>query len=100
MTEFEFKVLETIKKIPKGRVTTYGEVAKAIRSPKSARAVGNALHKNPWAPKVPCHRIVNSNGTLGGYAGGVAKKINILRKEGVDVRRGRVINFKNILYKF
>jgi O-6-methylguanine DNA methyltransferase len=61
---------------------TYAEVAKKIGSPKSYRAVGNALNKNPDTKKVPCHRVVRSNGSVGGYAWGTAKKTKLLKAEG------------------
>ena len=72
-------------KIPKGKVKTYKEVAIAINIPKSARAVANACGKNRYAPKVPCHRVIRSDGTLGGFsaAGGINAKKKLLKKEGV-----------------
>ena len=100
LTEFEEKVLRFIKKIPKGKVSTYKEIAKAIGRPKAARAIGNALNKNSHAPKVPCHRIVKSDGRIGGYAKGVKKKIGMLKKEGIEVKNGKIINFEKVLYKF
>ena len=81
ISDFERQVYNAIKKIPKGEVRTYGWVARQIGKPKAVRAVGNALHKNPFAPQVPCHRVVAKNG-LGGYAGGLKKKRDLLRKEG------------------
>ncbi|MFA5034692.1 MAG: MGMT family protein [Candidatus Margulisiibacteriota bacterium] len=80
-TEFEKKVYAAVKLIPKGEVRSYGWVARRIGRPKAARAVGNALNKNPFAPIVPCHRVVAANG-LGGFAGGLKKKIALLRSEG------------------
>jgi len=100
LTDFAKKVLGAIKKIPKGRVTTYGEVARAIGRPKAVRAVGRALHKNPYAPKWPCHRVVKSDGGIGGYAGGVNRKIGLLNKEGVLVGDKKIIEFEKVLYKF
>lgn len=86
--------------IPAGRVTTYAELARAVGRPKAARAAGNAVNKNPHAPSVPCHRVVKSNGEVGGYAGGIEQKIKYLAKEGVNISQGRVEDFKKILYKF
>lgn len=60
---------------------TYKEVAMAIGLPKAYRAVGNALNKNPFAPKVPCHRVIRSDGTIGGFASGTKKKIELLKRE-------------------
>mgnify|MGYP003326244785 CR=1 FL=1 len=72
-------------KIPKGEVKTYKQVAIAINRPKSARAVANACGKNPYSPKIPCHRIIRSDGSLGGYSGpgGVKTKKKLLKSEGV-----------------
>ena len=83
-TKFQIKVWKHLKTIPKGRVKTYKEVAIGINSPKSARAVANACAKNPYAPKIPCHRVIRSNGTLGGYSGqgGIKTKKKLLKKEG------------------
>lgn len=100
LTEFEKSVLELIKKIPKGKVSTYQEIAKALSRPRAARAVGNALNKNPFAPKIPCHRVIKSDGRLGGYAFGQKRKINILRAEGVEIDGIKLKNLTKILYLF
>lgn len=70
--------------IPAGEVRTYGELARAIGRPTAARAVGQALKRNRWAPAIPCHRVVAGDGRLGGYSapGGVAAKRRLLRREG------------------
>ena len=83
-TKFEIKVWKYLMKIPKGKVKTYKEVAIAIKCPKSARAVANACGKNPYAPKVPCHRVIRSDGKYGGFSspGGTKLKIKMLKKEG------------------
>jgi methylated-DNA-[protein]-cysteine S-methyltransferase len=83
-SSFELKVWNYLKKIPKGSVKSYKQVAIAIKKPNSARAVANACGKNPFAPKVPCHRVIKSDGTLGGYSGpgGKKTKIKLLKKEG------------------
>ncbi|MEM8784196.1 MAG: MGMT family protein [Planctomycetota bacterium] len=75
--------------IPRGRVTTYGEMAKALGSPGAARAVGNAMRTNPDAPRTPCHRVVGGDGRLTGYAFGLERKAALLEQEGVPVRGGR-----------
>ena len=100
LTDFEKAVLSKLKEVPRGRVTTYGELAKAAGRPRAARAAGNAVHKNPWAPKVPCHRVVLSSGRLGGYARGPGKKKILLSQEGISVINNRIKNFNLILYKF
>ena len=94
LTDFEADVLKVAWKIPKGKVMTYGQVAKKIGNPKSARAVGNALNKNPFAPDIPCHRVIKGNGEVGGFASGPRKKIMLLRKEGISISRGKVQSFK------
>lgn len=83
-TEFQLKVWNEIKKIPKGNVKTYKEIAEIIGNPNSARAVANACGKNPFLIKIPCHRVVRSDGGLGGYSGkgGVDMKKNLLMNEG------------------
>ena len=84
---FQLKVWNYLKKIPKGKVKTYLEVAKGIGKPKAFRAVANAVGKNPYPPKIPCHRVIRSDGSLGGYsgAGGIKTKINLLKKEGFSL---------------
>ena len=82
-TKFQLKVWKYLKTIPKGEVKTYKQVAISIKSPKSARAVANACAKNPYAPKIPCHRVIRSDGALGGYSGrgGIKQKLKLLRSE-------------------
>lgn len=82
MKSFQEKVYAVVKKIPKGKVLTYGEVAKKIGSPRSARAVGTVLSKN-FDPQIPCHRVIRSDGKIGNYnRGGMKGKIAILKREG------------------
>ena len=83
-SKFQLKVWNYLKSIPKGTVKTYKQVAIAINKPKSARAVANACAKNPYAPKIPCHRVIRSDGGLGGYSGfgGIKTKKKLLKKEG------------------
>ena len=68
-TEFQMKVWAYLRKIPRGSVKTYSQVATAIGNPLAVRAVANAIGKNPYAPKIPCHRVIKSDGSLGGYSG-------------------------------
>ena len=86
-TKFQQKVWKYLKSIPRGKVKTYKQVAIAIKSPKSARAVANACGKNPYAPKIPCHRVIRSDGGLGGYSGrgGIKTKLRLLRFEKVYI---------------
>ena len=84
-TEFQIEVWKELSKIPKGEVRTYKQIAKSIGKPKSSRAVANACAKNPYPIVIPCHRVIRSDGTIGGYSGegGVKLKKELLKKEGV-----------------
>ncbi len=86
-TFFQIKVWKYLKSIPRGKVKTYKEVAKGIKMPKAARAVANACAKNPYAPKIPCHRVIRSDGGIGGYSGpgGIRQKLKLLRSEKVKI---------------
>ena len=86
-TKFQLKVCKSLKKIPKGKTKTYKQVAIGIKSPKSARAVANACATNPYAPKIPCHRVIRSDGGLGGYSGRgeIKQKLKLLRSEKVEI---------------
>ncbi len=86
MLTFKEKVFAVVKKIPKGSVLTYKEVAMRAGSPRACQAVGNALHTN-YDKNIPCHRVVRSDGYSGGYNRGIAKKLAILKREGVDVAK-------------
>ncbi len=85
MTKFKKRVYSVVSKIPKGKVMSYKQVAEASGYPKAWRAVGNVLNKNRSAD-VPCHRVICSDGKVGGLAGGTEKKIALLKKEGVDLK--------------
>ena len=87
-TKFQIKVWNELKKIPKGQVRTYKEIAIAIGKPNSARAVANACGKNPRPIKIPCHRVIRTDGGLGGYSakGGVSQKRKLLQMEGVIIK--------------
>ena len=96
---FEAECYRLMKAIPRGKVTTYKLLAKAIGS-NAPRAVGNACRKNPHAPQVPCHRVVKSDGSIGGYAFGVAKKVALLKREGVSFEGPRKVDLKRHLFRF
>jgi len=83
LTPFQRKVLGETVKVPAGQYTTYSQLAARAGRPRAARAAGNALHDNPVAIIVPCHRVLRGDGTLGGYAGGLDAKAWLLRHEGV-----------------
>jgi methylated-DNA-[protein]-cysteine S-methyltransferase len=86
---FNQKVWALTARIPAGKVVTYGDIARKLGT-KAYRAVGNALNRNPYAPAVPCHRVVGSSGALTGFAHGVDKKRQMLEKEGITFAGGRV----------
>ncbi len=89
VTAFEQRVYDQCRRIPKGKVATYKDIAQAIGS-RAYRAVGQALHKNPFAPEVPCHRVIASDGTLGGFASGLKNKRALLEQEGVQILKGKI----------
>ena len=92
-TKFQERVYSVLKKVPKGKVTTYGAIAEKLRT-KGYRAVGNALNKNPLPgvrkSQIACHRVVKSNGEVGGFNLGIKKKIQMLKREGIKISKGRV----------
>jgi len=98
------KVYDILRKVPKGRVTTYKEIAKAVDT-KAYQAIGQILKRNPYAPDVPCHRVVRSDGTIGGFRGrregkAVTDKKNMLKKEGIEFERDRIKEFEVVLFSF
>ena len=104
MKTFADRAYDLLRKVPRGRVTTYKEIAHALGS-KSYRGVGQAMRNNPYAPEVPCHRVVSASGRIGGFQGktsgaAVRKKIDMLRKEGIEFERGKIKNFEEVLYRF
>ena len=101
-TAFQESVWQTLTKIPKGRVTTYGAIAKAIGNPGAVRAVASAVGKNPNPPEVPCHRVIPGTGTLGKYSGpgGMATKKKLLAQEGVLFTDAGVLQSEDCFYGF
>jgi len=89
-------VYDLLLKIPAGKVSTYGDLARALGNPSASRVIGRILGENPNPIKVPCHRVVMSNGGVGGYAYGTAKKRQLLENEGLSFTHGIVQNFKNV----
>ena len=87
-TKFQLKVWSYLRKIPKGKVKTYLDVAKGIGKPRAFRAVANAIAKNPYPPKIPCHRVIRSDGSIGGYSGkgGIIRKRRLLEIEKVYLK--------------
>jgi len=89
-------VYRLLKKIPAGKVTTYGDLAKALGNPSASRVVGRILGQNPNPIQVPCHRVVMFNGKLGGYANGTVKKKGLLEQEGLSFTNGIVSEFTKV----
>jgi methylated-DNA-[protein]-cysteine S-methyltransferase len=103
-TAFQQKIYEKLKSVPKGFITTYKELAKALNT-KAYRAVGNAVRHNPYAPIVPCHRVVRSNGNIGGFGGKtegeeIRKKVKLLEAEGLRIKNNRIIDFEKKMFRF
>jgi len=101
-TNFESKVYDLTSQVPSGKITTYREIAHALNT-HAYQAIGQALRKNPFAPQVPCHRVIKSNGQLGGFSGQtkgekIKQKELLLKKEGVLFRNGQIINLKKHLF--
>ncbi len=92
LSDFEKAVYRATLSIPSGEVRAYKWVAEAIGAPGAYRAVGNALNKNSYVVIVPCHRVIKSDGSIGGYAGGISAKLRLLKKEGIDCRGKRCYN--------
>jgi len=90
MTKFQASVLELVSKVPKGKVTTYKELARALGRPRAWRAVANALAKNPSPMRIPCHRVIRSDGKVGGYKLGGKRKTKLLFGEGVAIKKGKI----------
>ena len=99
MYSFDQKCYSALVQIPKGRVVTYSILAKWIGHPKAYRAVGNAMSKNDNAPLIPCHRVVKSNGEIGGYAKGSNVKVQLLEAEGIRIKNKKVVNLVKYLFK-
>lgn len=104
MTTLSERTYSLLRQVPAGRVTTYKAIACALGT-KAYRAIGQILRRNPYAPTVPCHRVVGSDGTIGGFMGktsgrAIKKKLVMLEKEGVRVRGKKVVDFTNLLYQF
>jgi len=87
-----------VRQIPPGRVSTYGAVARALGNKGYARAVGKYMNKNPNADTMPCFKIVKSDGSLGGFGLGIDDKIRRLKNDGINVKNGKIVDFKNAFF--
>ncbi|MCV0399933.1 MAG: MGMT family protein [Nitrosarchaeum sp.] len=89
-----------LSEVPKGKITTYGELAKAVGMKNGQRAVGRIMNKNPYPVIIPCHRVVKSDGKVGGYAYGEEIKSNMLQKEGIEIKNGKISDLEKKIYRF
>ena len=95
VTEYTYHL---VRQIPKGRISTYGAVAKALGNKGYARAVGKYMNKNPNADTMPCFKIVKSDGGLGGFGLGIKDKIRRLNEDGIEVKGGKIVNFEKVFF--
>jgi methylated-DNA-[protein]-cysteine S-methyltransferase len=98
--KIEEKLYRKLLEVPLGNVTTYGDLAKAINLKNGQRVVGQIMKKNPFPVIVPCHRVVKSDGTVGGYAYGTERKKYMLYKEGLKINNNKILDFKKNLFRF
>ena len=94
------KVYRKLLRVPKGKVTTYGELAKAVGLKNGQRIIGMIMKKNPYPVIVPCHRVVKSDGKIGGYAYGEMVKSRMLANEGIKIKDGKIIDFDKEKFYF
>jgi len=94
------KIYKKLLEVPEGKITTYGELAKAVGIKNGQRAVGRIMKNNPYPVIIPCHRVVKSDGKVGGYAYGREVKINMLSKEGIKIKEDRILDWENTVYRF
>ena len=96
----EQKIYKKLLEVPKGQITTYGELAKAVGLKNGQRTVGKIMNKNPYPVIIPCHRVVMSTGKIGGYAFGENIKIKLLNDEGIQIKNGKIMDLENRVYRF
>ena len=96
----EQKIFKKLLEVPKGQITTYGELSKAVGLKNGQRIVGKIMNKNPYPVIIPCHRVVMSTGKIGGYAYGEHVKTKLLTDEGVLIKNGKILDLENKIYRF
>jgi len=96
----EQKIYKKLLEVPKGQITTYGELAEAVGLKNGQRIIGKIMNKNPYPVIVPCHRVVMSNGKVGGYAYGEHIKTKLLNDEGIQIKNGKIVDLENRVYRF
>ena len=94
------KIYKKLLEVPKGKITTYGELAKAVGLKNGQRAVGKIMNKNPYPVIIPCHRVIKSDGKIRGYAYGEEIKSNMLAREGIAIKNGKILDLENTIYRF
>ncbi len=93
-------VYKKLLQVPSGMVVTYGELARAVGLKNGQRKIGQIMRTNPFPIIIPCHRVVKSDGNIGGYALGIERKVNMLSKEGIEISNGKIVRFKDRLFYF
>ena len=96
----EQKIYKKLSEVPKGKVTTDGELSKAVGLKNGQRYVGNVMNKNPYPVIIPCHRVVMSDGKVGGYYYGSDVKTKMLNNEGIQIQNGKIMDWKNKIHRF
>ena len=94
------KIYKKLLEVPKGKITTYGELAKAVGLKNGQRVVGKIMNKNPYPVIIPCHRVIKSDGKVGGYAYGEDVKSDMLTREGIVIKNGKILDLENKIYRF
>lgn len=98
--KLEEKVYKKLLEVPKGKVTTYRDLAKAIGLKNGQRVIGKIMNKNPYPVIIPCHRVIKSDGRIGGYAWGEKIKTKMLSNEGIKIKKGKILDPEKTVYKF
>ncbi len=96
----EQKIFTKLLQVPKGQITTYGELSKAVGLKNGQRVVGKIMNKNPYPVIIPCHRVIMATGKIGGYAFGEHIKTKLLNDEGIQIKNGKILDLENRVYRF
>ena len=98
--KIEERVYKKLLQVPKGHIITYGDLSKAVNLQNGQRLIGRIMRNNPFPVIIPCHRVVKSNGDIGGFAFGTNIKKNLLLNEGIQTNKNKIVDFKKIKFKF
>ena len=96
----EKKIYRKLLQVPSGKITTYKELARSVGLDNGQRVIGQIMKKNPFPVIIPCHRVVKSNGEIGGYAYGISIKKSMLVKEGISIKNNKIKNFQKTFFRF